>query len=114
MAESVGLRVSGEVVAVGVGETFRDDDLAEFFALQHAFDVLDNLGLVEGNLGKEDEVRRIVRVIAAFREARLRRPIQPALRPMTSTMETRSPWPIASLSHAISRTVVARYLITLP
>ncbi len=40
--------------------------------------------------------------------------IQPALRPMTSTIETRSPWPIASLSQAISRMVVERYLITLP
>ena len=37
--------------------------------------------------------------------------IQPALRPMTSMIETRSPWPMASLSQAISRTVVARYLI---
>ncbi|OQB90578.1 MAG: hypothetical protein BWX86_02209 [Verrucomicrobia bacterium ADurb.Bin122] len=40
--------------------------------------------------------------------------IQPALRPMTSMICTRSCWPIAALSQEISRTVVEMYLITLP
>src|SRR5690606_6220930 len=37
-------------------------------ALQHATDVLEDFFLVEGNLGQENEVRRIVRVVAALGE----------------------------------------------
>ena len=39
---------------------------------------------------------------------------QPELRPMTSTMVTRSPWPMASASSASSLTVAPMYLIALP
>jgi len=40
--------------------------------------------------------------------------IQPALRPMTSTIWTRSCWPMAALSQAISRMVEEIYLMTEP
>ena len=113
MAEGVSRRISRDVVAVGVGETLGDDDLAELLALQDAADVLEALLLVKGNLGEIDQVRRVVRLVAAFREAALAA-IQPEPRPMTSMMETRSPWPRASWSAASSRTDVARYFAVLP
>ena len=59
MAEGVGLGFRGEVVAIGIDEAFGDDDLAELLALEGAADVLEDLLLVEGDLGEKDEVRRI-------------------------------------------------------
>jgi len=68
VAEGVGLAVSGEVVAVGIDEALGDDDGAELLALEDALHVLEDLGLVERDLGEEDDVRGVVRVVAALGE----------------------------------------------
>src|SRR5690606_1913248 len=68
VAEGVGGGVSGDVVAVGVDETFADDDHAVFLALEDTADVLEALVLVERDFRKIDQVRRVVRVVAALGE----------------------------------------------
>ena len=61
--------VGGHVIAVLIDETLGDDDLAELLALEDALYVFDALGLIEGDLGKVDEVGRILRVILALGES---------------------------------------------
>ena len=68
VAESVGGGIGREVVAVGIDEALGDDDLTEFLSLEDAADVFENLLLVERNLGEEDDVGRIVRVILPLGE----------------------------------------------
>ncbi len=113
MAEGIGGAVGVDVVAIGIDEAFADDHEAEFLAREDAFHIGRELFRAEGHFGQKDDVRRVVRVVAALGE-RGAGGIQPALRPMTSRTETRSCWPMASLSAAISRTVAETYLMTLP
>ena len=60
--------VGGHVVAVLIDEALGDDDEAELLALEDALYVFDALGLIERDLGKVDEVGRILRVILTLGE----------------------------------------------
>jgi hypothetical protein len=55
-----------DIVAVLVDEAFAHDDDAVLLALQHAADVLNELLVGERDFREIDEVRRIVRVVAAL------------------------------------------------
>ena len=68
VAEGVGRRIRREVVAVRVDESLGDDDQAVALALEDALHVLQDLLLVEGDLGKEDQVRGVVGMVAALRQ----------------------------------------------
>jgi hypothetical protein len=68
VAEGVGGGVGRKVVAVRVDQPLGDDDQAVALALQDALHVLQDLLLVEGDLGEEDQVRGVVGVVAALRE----------------------------------------------
>ena len=68
VTERVGGFSGGDIVAIGVHEAFADHDVAELLALERALHVGDELLRGEGHLGEENDVGRIVRVVAAFGE----------------------------------------------
>src|SRR5690606_24994942 len=68
VAEGVGGLSGRDVVAIGINQTFADDDEAVFLALEDALHVGDELLGGEGDFGQEDDVRRVVRMVAALGE----------------------------------------------
>src|SRR6266498_2023780 len=68
MAECVCRCVGGNVIAVGVDQAFADDDHAVLLALENTTDVFETLGLVERDFRKINQMRSVMRMIAAFGE----------------------------------------------
>ena len=62
--------LDGDVVAVLVHETLAGDDDAVLLALEDAADVVEELLVGEGNLGEVNQVRWVIRVVAALGEGR--------------------------------------------
>ncbi len=68
VAEGIGGFRGGDIVAIRIDEAFADDDQTVFLALEGALHVGNELLMGEGNLGEEDDVGRIVRMVPAFGE----------------------------------------------